>query len=100
MFILPKVKKKLTGLVNCKSIKKVVAGAVLTAGIFIGGATLPAHSEAAAPSLNMQPSSQIGALVLTPPSNDVGRLAWHTSHASHSSHSSHTSHYSHYSSRY
>ncbi|MDD2462515.1 MAG: hypothetical protein PHI97_00800 [Desulfobulbus sp.] len=98
MFNLPKVKKTLTGLVSGKSIKKVVASVVLAAGLIVGGAALPANSTAAMSNLQygapVEQGSQIGALVLTSSSGELGRTAWHESHASHSSHASHASHYS------
>jgi len=103
MVNLPKVKKTLTGLVSGKSIKKVVASVILTAGLVVGAAALPANSVAAISGQQYgtpEQSSQIGALVLTPSSGELGRTAWHESHASHSSHASHASHASHYSSRY
>jgi hypothetical protein len=98
MFQLPKDKKTLTGLVSTKSIKKVVTGVMLTAGLILGGVATPTDSCASISDpqngTSITQDLRLGALVLTSPAAGLTRTAYHTSHVSHASHESHVSHYS------
>lgn len=94
MFILPKVKKALTGLVSMKRIKRVIAGVVVATGIMAGAALPTVANASTAPLQPTSPAVKIGALLLTQSSSTHTQLADHESHASHESHSSHVSHYS------
>ena len=84
-----------------KRIKKILASAVVAAGlagaVAIWGAD--AANASASPSVNMSNNAQ-GALLFVPATQNGERVAYHQSHRSHYSHYSHRSHQSHYSSRW
>lgn len=80
--------------------KTLLAGALMTAGLLMGGVEGPA--EARMPDSPVVSSPSVGGVIILTPSLGPGKadddpiLQRHFSHSSHNSHSSHYSHYSRY----
>lgn len=97
----PKIEKGLSRLSQDDGLRdttvQFIAGALLSAGLLLSGASSAEAKSVAAPTLSA-PSSQGNAIVLTPSSGMTTQgstlLAGHSSHSSHASHASHHSHYS------
>lgn len=97
----PKIDKGLSHLSQDDSLHgttiQLIAGALLSAGLLLGGTPSAEAKSIAAPTFSA-PSSQGNAIVLAPSSGMTKQgstlLAGHYSHSSHASHASHQSHYS------
>jgi hypothetical protein len=96
----PKVQKRLAltqdeGLRNTTI--QFVSGALLSAGLLLGGNSLAESNSTVTPAITSQ-TSEGNAIILAPSSQMHTRgsmlLAGHYSHRSHASHASHHSHYS------
>ena len=104
----PKVKKSLENLPKVDRLRErtlqLIAGAFMTAGIFLGPVVQPTEVKSEVmPEISQSRSGKVITLAPSPlqysQNKGNSKTFGHYSHQSHSSHSSHHSHHSHYSSR-
>lgn len=98
----PKVQKRLS-LTQEEGLRhttiQLVSGALLTAGLLLGGNSLAESNSTVTPAITSR-TSEGNAIILAPsPQMHIRGSVVLTGHSSHSSHASHASHHSHYSSR-